>query len=131
MAATPQLHRSLKIKMIQRSDSTPPFRIGIPLAILCFLGFSITLPPLGLLLFLEFTGIVSKKSGRATAEWITPFQDVLMPAAIFGFALLSLFMVFTTKPVVFRTLSLLPIFLASTSIGGCLMGLSNLKNIGS
>jgi hypothetical protein len=89
------------------------------------------MPPLGFLLFLGFTGAVDKRSGSAFAEWITPFQDILMPALILGFGILSVCMVLTRKVVVFRCLSIALVLLASTSLGGCVMGLSSLKNIGS
>lgn len=100
------------------------------LAGLCFVGFSITLPPLGLLFFLRYTGMLDKRQGAAFAAWTTPFQDVLMPLLILGFGLLSVFVVCAQKPIVFRSLSLVLMLLATTSLGGCVMGLSNLKDIG-
>jgi hypothetical protein len=88
------------------------------------------MPPIGLILFLGFTGILDKRSVSGFAEWITPFQDFLTPALIFGFGLLSGYAVATRKAVVFRSLAITLIIFASTSLGGCIMGLSNLKNIG-
>ena len=88
------------------------------------------MPPLGLLMFLGFTGVLDKRSVSAFAEWITPFQDFLTPSLIIGFALLSGYAVATRKAVVFRSLAIILILVASTSLGGCMMGLSNLRNIG-
>ena len=101
------------------------------LAILCFLGFSITLPPLGFILFLGFTGMVDTRSMDSFLERITPFQDALMPSAIIVFGILSVLMVTTKNPKIFRAVSILLVLLAVTSIGGCTMGLNGLKSIGS
>ena len=98
------------------------------IAMLCFVGFSITMPPLGFLLFLTLTGVVDKRSGSAFVEWLTPFEDILMPALIIGFGLLSVYMISTRKVVVFRFLSVTLISLTAASLGGCVIGLSNFKN---
>jgi hypothetical protein len=108
---------------------TPKYKTRALLAVLCFVAFSITLPPLGLLLFLGFAGIVDNRSGSAFAEWIESFQDVLMTALIIGFGILSIWMVLTRKATIFRILSALLILLATASFGGCMMGLNNLNHL--
>ena len=98
------------------------------MAVLCFVGFSITMPPLGFLMFLALTGVVDKRSSSVVLDWLTPFEDFLMPALIVGFGLLSLYMIFTRKVVVFRCLSVILISLTVASLGGCVISLSNFKN---
>lgn len=101
------------------------------LAVLCFVGFSVTLPPLGFLMFLEFTGICDKKSMTQFVAWITPGQDWVMAMVILGFGLLAFFSVKARDGWTYRWLALVLVGLAVTSLGGCVMGLANLRGIGS
>ena len=81
-------------------------------------------------MFLGFSGIIDKRSLGSFVESITPIQDVLMGSVIVGFGILSVIAVTIQNPRVSRALCWLILFLAVTSLGGCVMGLSNLKNIG-
>ena len=114
-------------------DDTPQpgKRWKVVLAVLSFIGFSVTLPPLGFLMFLGFSGIIDKQSLGSFMERITPIQEVLMGSVIAGFGILSVIAVTIQDPRVSRTLCWLILSLAVTSLGGCALGLSNLKNIGS
>lgn len=103
----------------------------IALALLCFAGFSITLPPLGFLMFLTSTGIVDERQMSRLVERINPFGELLMTSSILGFGFLAVFSVFTGNPKTFRVISLILILLAVTSLGGCVMALAGLRDIGS
>lgn len=121
------------IEMEYYDDDAPPRRScwKVVLAVLSFLGFSVTMPPLGFLMFLSFSGIIDKRSLDSFVERITPVQDIWMGSVIFGFATLSVIAVTIQNPRISRALCWLILSLAVLSLGGCVMGLSNLKNIGS
>jgi hypothetical protein len=115
-------------------DDDPPqtsSRGKIVLAVLSFLGFSITLPPLGFLMFLGLSGIIDKRSLGSLMDQLEPIQDVLMGFVIVGFGILCVIAVTIQNSRISRMIYWLILSLAAMSIGGCVMGLSNLKSIGS